>query len=42
MAAAAYKQAVQRAAQFVNEYLVKPFTVAILREKIDAVFGAFT
>jgi two-component system chemotaxis response regulator CheY len=33
---------VQRAAQFVNEYLVKPFAVAILREKIEAVFGTLT
>ena len=34
---------VQRAAQFgVNNYLVKPFTVATLREKIEAVFGALT
>ena len=35
------KDLVQRAVQFgVNNYLVKPFTVAILREKIEAVFGA--
>ncbi len=34
---------VQRAVQFgVNNYLVKPFTVATLREKIEAVFGALT
>lgn len=34
---------VQRAAQFgVNNYLVKPFTVAILRQKIEQVFGALT
>lgn len=34
---------VQRAAQFgVNNYLVKPFTVATLKEKIEAVFGALT
>lgn len=31
---------VRRAAQFgVNNYLVKPFTVAVLREKIEQVFG---
>ncbi len=31
---------VQRAVQFgVNNYLVKPFTVQILKEKIEAVFG---
>jgi two-component system, chemotaxis family, chemotaxis protein CheY len=34
---------VQRAAQYgVNNYLVKPFTVATLREKIEEVFGAVT
>lgn len=34
---------VQRAVQFgVNNYLVKPFTVATLREKIEGVFGALT
>ena len=34
---------VARAVQFgVNNYLVKPFTVATLREKIEAVFGALT
>jgi len=34
---------VQRAAQYgVNNYLVKPFTVATLREKIEEVFGAIT
>lgn len=34
---------VQRAVQFgVNNYLVKPFTVATLKEKIEAVFGALT
>ena len=34
---------VQRAAQFgVNNFLVKPFTVATLREKIEAVFGTLT
>lgn len=34
---------VTRAVQFgVNNYLVKPFTVATLREKIEAVFGALT
>jgi len=37
------KDLVQRAVQFgVNNYLVKPFTVATLREKIEAVFGALT
>ena len=37
------KDLVQRAVQFgVNNYLVKPFTVAILREKIEAVFGVLT
>ncbi|MGZ3376054.1 MAG: hypothetical protein ACXU8S_05595, partial [Phenylobacterium sp.] len=25
-----------------NNYLVKPFTVAILKEKIEAVFGVLT
>ncbi|MBL8774013.1 MAG: response regulator [Phenylobacterium sp.] len=34
---------VQRAAQFgVNNYLVKPFTVASLRQKIEEVYGALT
>jgi len=34
---------VQRAQQFgVNNYLVKPFTVAMLKEKIEGVFGALT
>ena len=34
---------VQRAVQFgVNNFLVKPFTVATLREKIEAVFGPLT
>lgn len=34
------KELVQRAVQFgVNNYLVKPFTVGILKEKIEAVFG---
>lgn len=34
---------VQRAVQFgVNNYLVKPFTVQILKDKIEAVFGALT
>ena len=37
------KDLVERAVQFgVNNYLVKPFTVATLREKIEAVFGALT
>jgi two-component system, chemotaxis family, chemotaxis protein CheY len=35
------KELVQRAVQFgVNNYLVKPFTVQTLKEKIEAVFGA--
>lgn len=34
---------VQRAVQFgVNNYLVKPFTVAQLKSKIEGVFGALT
>lgn len=34
---------VKRAAQFgVNNYLVKPFTVATLQQKIEQVFGALT
>ena len=34
---------VQRAQQFgVNNYLVKPFTVATLRQKIEAVYGTLT
>jgi len=34
---------VARARQFgVNNYLIKPFTVATLREKIEQVFGALT
>jgi two-component system chemotaxis response regulator CheY len=34
---------VKRAAQFgANNYLVKPFTVATLKEKIEVVFGALT
>ena len=37
------RELVQRAAQFgVNNYLVKPFTVATLREKIEQVFGTLT
>ena len=37
------KELVQRAAQFgVNNYLVKPFTVATLKTKIEEVFGALT
>jgi two-component system chemotaxis response regulator CheY len=37
------KELVQRAVQFgVNNYLVKPFTVATLKEKIEAVFGPLT
>jgi len=34
---------VKRAVQFgANNYLVKPFTVATLKEKIEVVFGALT
>jgi two-component system chemotaxis response regulator CheY len=34
------KELVQRAVQFgVNNYLVKPFTVGVLKEKIETVFG---
>ncbi len=34
---------VRRAAQFgVNNYLVKPFTVSTLKEKIEEVFGSLT
>jgi two-component system chemotaxis response regulator CheY len=34
---------VKRAVQFgVNNYLVKPFTVATLRQKIEDVYGALT
>jgi two-component system chemotaxis response regulator CheY len=37
------KELVQRAAQFgVNNYLVKPFTVATLKDKIEEVFGGLT
>jgi two-component system chemotaxis response regulator CheY len=37
------RELVQRAVQFgVNNYLVKPFTVAQLKEKLEAVFGALT
>jgi len=37
------KDLVDRAARFgVNNYLVKPFTVVTLREKIEEVFGALT
>ena len=37
------RELVQRAVQFgVNNYLVKPFTVAQLKEKIEAVFGPLT
>jgi len=37
------KELVQRAVQFgVNNYLVKPFTVATLKDKIEAVVGALT
>ena len=37
------RELVQRAAQYgVSNYLVKPFTVATLRQKIEEVFGAIT
>lgn len=37
------RELVQRAVQFgVNNYLVKPFTTQILKEKIEAVFGPLT
>lgn len=37
------RELVQRAVQFgVNNYLAKPFTTAILKQKIEAVFGALT
>ena len=37
------KELVQRAVQFgVNNYLVKPFTVAQLKGKLEAVFGPLT
>jgi two-component system chemotaxis response regulator CheY len=37
------KELVARAVQFgVNNYLVKPFTVQTLKEKIEAVFGGLT
>ena len=37
------KELVQRAVQFgVNNYLVKPFTAADLKGKIEQVFGALT
>jgi two-component system chemotaxis response regulator CheY len=37
------RELVQRAVQYgVNNYLVKPFTVATLKEKIEAVLGPLT
>jgi two-component system, chemotaxis family, chemotaxis protein CheY len=37
------RELVQRAVQFgVNNYLVKPFTVAQLKEKMEGVFGPLT
>ena len=37
------RELVARAVQFgVNNYLVKPFTVAQLKEKVEGVFGALT
>ena len=37
------KELVQRAVQFgVNNYLVKPFTIAQLKQKLEEVFGALT
>ena len=35
------KDLVQRAAQFgANNYLVKPFTIAVLKQKLEQIFGA--
>jgi len=35
------KDLVQRAAQFgANNYMVKPFTVAVLKQKLEQIFGA--
>ena len=37
------KELVARAVQFgVNNYLVKPFTVATLKQKLEGVFGVLT
>ncbi len=37
------KELVQRAAQFgANNYMVKPFTVATLKQKLDQIFGELT
>lgn len=37
------KDLVQRAAQFgANNYMVKPFTVAVLKQKLDQIFGELT
>ena len=37
------RELVQRAVQFgVNNYLVKPFTTAQLKDKVEGVFGALT
>ncbi|MGC1301028.1 MAG: response regulator [Caulobacteraceae bacterium] len=37
------KELVQKAVQYgVNNYLVKPFTITTLKDKIEAVFGALT
>ncbi|WP_158917224.1 response regulator [Caulobacter sp. S45] len=37
------KELVQKAVQYgVNNYLVKPFTITTLKEKIEAVFGPLT
>ena len=34
------KELVQRAAQFgANNYMVKPFTVAVLKQKLEQIFG---
>jgi two-component system, chemotaxis family, chemotaxis protein CheY len=34
---------VKRAAQFgANNYLVKPFTVAVLKQKLEQIFGSLT
>lgn len=37
------RELVQRAAQFgANNYMVKPFTVATLKQKLEQIFGALT
>ncbi|GAB5349279.1 response regulator [Alteriqipengyuania sp. 357] len=43
LTASAEKEIVQKAAEMgVNNYVVKPFTPAALKEKIERVFGALT